>query len=112
MNRPALRALQMPCAVFPRRFSHAVGALTAAALLVNEGAGSVEAVVAGGPRGVMCSDFRVHAKVPFSPWATLSTTVCVTVLGASVSDMGGTTFPDAKNCTTLDHRCGYCHMVA
>jgi len=55
-------------------------------------------------RGVMCSDFIVRAKVPFSPWDSLATTVCVTVLGASVADMGGTTFPDAKNCTTLDHR--------
>ena len=81
-----------------------MGTLAAAALSVNEGAGAVESVVAGGPRGVMCSDFIAHVKVPFSPWDSLSTTVCVTVLGAMVSDMTGTTFPDAKNCTTLDHR--------
>ena len=91
------------CAAFCR-FSHPVGALTAASLSVNEGAGAVESVVPGGPRGVMCSDFIAHVKVPFSPWDSLSTTVCVTVLGATVSDMSGTTFPDAKNCTTLDHR--------
>ncbi|KAK9835176.1 hypothetical protein WJX81_003674 [Elliptochloris bilobata] len=91
-------------AVVAIRFSHPVGSLTAASLSVNEGAGAVESVVAGGPRGVMCSDFIAHVKVPFSPWDSLSTTVCVTVLGATVADMGGTTFPDAKNCTTLDHR--------
>jgi hypothetical protein len=88
-----------------------VGALAAASLAINEGAGTVESVVAGGPRGVMCSDFIVHAKVPFSPWDSLATTVCATVLGASVADMGGTTFPDAKNCTTLDHRCALALLV-
>lgn len=45
------------------RFSHPVGDLAAAALVVNEGTGSVERVVSQGPRGSMCSDFLVYAKV-------------------------------------------------
>lgn len=45
------------------RFSHPVGDLAAAALVVNEGSGSVERVVSQGPRGSMCSDFLVYAKV-------------------------------------------------
>ena len=43
-------------------------------------------------------------QVPFSPWDSTSTTVCLTVLGEKISDVYGTTFPDGKNCTGLDHR--------
>ncbi|BDA42482.1 probable extracellular serine proteinase at N-terminal half [Coccomyxa sp. Obi] len=86
------------------RFSHPVGDLAAAALVVNEGAGSVESVVSQGPRGSMCSDFLVYAKVAFSPWDTPSTTLCLSLLGDRALDVFGTAFPDAKNCTTLDHR--------
>lgn len=45
------------------RFSHAVGELSKNALSVNDGAGSIENIVSLGPRGSMCSDFMVYAKV-------------------------------------------------
>ncbi len=86
------------------RFSHPVGDLAAAALAVNEGAGSVEKVVSQGPRGSMCSDFLVYAKVPFSPWDSATTTLCLSLAGDRAPDVFGTAFSDAKNCTTLDHR--------
>ena len=81
-----------------------MGDLKAAALTVNEGAGAVEKVVSQGPRGSMCSDFLVYAKVPFSPWDTPTTTLCLSLAGDRAPDVFGTGFPDAKNCTTLDHR--------
>eukprot|EP00884_Botryococcus_braunii_P011529 jgi/Botrbrau1/20377/Bobra.0006s0040.1 len=52
----------------------------------------------------MCSSFRIHATLSFSAWASGATTVCATVLGGQLADVFGTTFLDAKNCTTLDHR--------
>ncbi|KAK9817300.1 hypothetical protein WJX72_012366 [[Myrmecia] bisecta] len=85
-------------------FSHPVGALNASALSINEGAGVIEAVQPGGNQGKMCSQFAVRAKVPFDPWATTSTTLCLTVVGSQVVDVFGNTFPATKNCTTLSHR--------
>lgn len=47
---------------------------------------------------------QVYAKVPFVPWDTATTTLCLSLLGDRAPDVYGTAFPDAKNCTTLDHR--------
>lgn len=44
-------------------------------------------------------------RVQFSPWATLQTTVGVTVKGAEVKDVYGNAFPDYTNTSTIDHRC-------
>ena len=43
-------------------------------------------------------------RVPFSPWTTLQTTVGVTLKGAEVTDVYGTSFPTYTNTSTLDHR--------
>ena len=45
-----------------------------------------------------------RAQVPFSPWDTLATTICVSLVGSGVPDVYGIGFPDAKQCSTLDHR--------
>ena len=52
----------------------------------------------------MCGGFTIRAKVPFSPWETLQTTVGVTIKGQEVLDVYGNTFPDYTNTSTLDHR--------
>ena len=44
-------------------------------------------------------------QVPFQQWDTQQTTVCVILEGAQVLDIWGTPFPNAENCTTVDHRC-------
>ena len=44
-------------------------------------------------------------QVPFDPWNTTSTTVCVAVDGPAVYDTYGDSFPASENCTTLNHRC-------
>lgn len=47
-----------------------------------------------------------RVQVPFSPWDTLASTLCVSLVGAAAPDVTGIGFPDAKNCSTLDHRRG------
>lgn len=42
--------------------------------------------------------------MPFSPWETDSTTVCLTIAGPQVLDVYGNNFPAQQACTTLDHR--------
>ncbi|CAK0762638.1 hypothetical protein CVIRNUC_002977 [Coccomyxa viridis] len=86
------------------RFSHPVSDVPTQSLSINEGGGSIDKITSSGPRGSQCSDFLFYAKVPFSPWDTTTSTVCLTVLGEKIPDVFGTTFPDAKNCTNLDHR--------
>ena len=46
------------------------------------------------------------AQVPFSPWDTLTTTICMSLVGSGAPDVYGIGFPDAKQCSTLDHRWG------
>ncbi|KAK9865466.1 hypothetical protein WJX84_003473 [Apatococcus fuscideae] len=86
------------------RFSHPVAILDQSAVQINNGAGVVESVSSTGSRGSLCSDFVIHAKVAFSPWDTLATTVAATIAGNDVSDVYGSPFPSSTNSTTLDHR--------
>ncbi|KAL3162994.1 hypothetical protein ABBQ32_009426 [Trebouxia sp. C0010 RCD-2024] len=86
------------------QFSHPVGSLAESALEINEGAGRIEAINSTGPNGDLCGGFTIRAKVQFSPWETLQTTVGVTVKGAEVTDVYGKTFPTYVNTSTIDHR--------
>ncbi|KAK9816225.1 hypothetical protein WJX74_004951 [Apatococcus lobatus] len=86
------------------RFSHPVATLDSSAIQINNGAGVVESVASTGSRGSLCSDFVIHAKVAFSPWDTLATTVAATLAGDRISDVYGYPFPSITNSTTLDHR--------
>lgn len=79
--------------------------LDQSAIQINNGAGVVESVSSTGDRGSLCSDFVIHAKVAFSPWDTLATTVAATLAGDGISDVYGNPFPSITNSTTLDHRC-------
>ena len=47
---------------------------------------------------------QVRASVPFSPWDTEETTVCLTIAGSQVLDVYGNNFPAKQACTTLNHR--------
>ncbi len=85
-------------------FSHPVSHLDDTAVLINSGSGEVESITSIGPGGSLCSQFVVHAKIPFSPWETLSSSMNVTIQGGSVMDVFGLTFPNASNTTTIDHR--------
>lgn len=87
------------------RFSHPVGTLAASSLVINDGQGVIEALNNTGPNGDLCGGFTIRAKVPFSPWDTLQTTVGVTLQGAEVTDVYGNAFPTYSNTSTLDHRC-------
>ena len=49
------------------RFSHPVGLLPAAAVVVNNSTAAVKSVASGGPRGSLCSDFMIRAVVPPFP---------------------------------------------
>lgn len=82
-----------------------MGSLSASAIDINDGAGVIEALNNTGMYGDLCGGFTIRAKVPFSPWETLQTTVGVTIKGQKVTDVYGNTFPDYTNTSTLDHRC-------
>lgn len=86
------------------RFSHPVGTLATSALDINDGQGVIEALNNTGADGDLCGGFTIRARVPFSPWDTLQTTVGVTVKGAEVTDVYGIAFPTYTNTSTLDHR--------
>jgi hypothetical protein len=49
---------------------------------------------------VMCS-----AQVPFAPWQTHETVVCLNIRGNAVADVDGNTFPNGTVCSVADHRC-------
>ncbi len=91
-------------AAFLCRFSHPVGTLATSALEINDGQGVIEALNNTGANGDLCGGFTIRARVPFSPWDTLQTTVGVTVQGAEVTDVYGVAFPTYTNTSTLDHR--------
>lgn len=86
-------------------FSHPVGELNETSVQINDGAGIIEGINSSDASGnALCGAFTIRGKVPFDPWATLQTTVGITVTGSSVTDVYGKTFPDWKNTTSLDHR--------
>lgn len=72
--------------------------------MVNSNAGQIESITSAGARGSLCSDFIIHAKVPFSPWDTLTTTVNATIQGGAIVDVFNLAFPNLSNITTVDHR--------
>ena len=78
--------------------------LPTTALEINDGLGRIEALNNTGVYGDLCGGFTIRAKVQFSPWDTLQTTVGVTVQGAEVTDVYGNPFPTYSNTSTLDHR--------
>jgi hypothetical protein len=87
------------------QFSHPVTSLPLSAISINEGQGIIEAVNSSDASGNnLCGGFTIRGKVAFDPWATLTTSVSVTIKGSNVTDVYGTTFPDAQNITSLDHR--------
>lgn len=53
---------------------------------------------------VIWSIFQVRASMPFSPWDTEETTVCLTIAGSQILDVYGNNFPAKQICTTLNHR--------
>jgi hypothetical protein len=44
-------------------------------------------------------------QVPFSPWQTRETVVCLDIRGDAVADVDGNTFPNTTVCKAADHRC-------
>lgn len=102
-HTPCVRSASTKAA-FLCRFSHPVGTLATSALEINDGQGVIEALNNTGANGDLCGGFTIRARVPFTPWDTLQTTVGVTVQGAEVTDVYGVAFPTYTNTSTLDHR--------
>ena len=86
-----------------------MASLATSALDINDGQGVIEALNNTGVNGNLCGGFTIRARVPFSPWDTLQTTIGVTVQGAEVTDVYGVAFPTYSNTSTLDHRYVTCH---
>lgn len=63
-----------------------------------------------GESGAYCGVFTVHGIIPLDSWERRTTPVCLTIEGSAVTDAYGNTFPDARQCSSYDHRCvvGWC----